>query len=159
MKITVGTMLAVCWLVASGQVVGSEQSSDSWANYALITAKPVSARSLSKSEPEESAGRIEMSSIYRVRLRDIDVVYGTLNQSSLSVDLSASQARSITSNKQIFLLLKLLNGQVSEVLYWGVPTTIVCVPDRIVVERAIAGDFYEFDMLDGRKCTNAKWFN
>ncbi|WP_143006763.1 hypothetical protein [Aquimonas voraii] len=149
-------LAVVCMAVLCGAHASEAPSELGWNKRALLTGSPVSARQLPARQG--TPGQIVLAEQYRVRLENVDVVYGEIDVKRLTIDLQASQPTAITGNRRIFVLVEIRENGQYNALTWGVPLSVICVDSAIVESSGIGGDFYEFEMAKGAKCTNAEWF-
>ncbi len=148
-------LAAVLMAMLSGAYASEAPSDLGWKKRALLTGSPVSARQLPARQG--TPGQVVLAEQYRVRLENVDVVYGEIDVKRLTIDLQASQPTAITGNRRIFVLVEVREDGQYTALTWGVPLSVICVDSAIVESSGIGGDFYEFEMAKGAKCTNAEW--
>ncbi|MGL6162241.1 hypothetical protein [Microbulbifer sp.] len=123
----------------------------------LIKGSPKSASLLS-----EDSGKLEGESLlvanqYKVRLESVALVKGKGNiTKEVTVQLSASHIESVTGEEEIFVVLQKLDDGSLEVLYWGVPQNIICVPNDLMTNANLERSFNAFNRYDGFKCSSFK---
>ena len=141
--------------VGAEDSINSEMAPD-WTGYALISASP----RIVRSAVDDSGGsdvELPYAGEFYVRLKKIEVIYGSFDKKTVDVKLTASHREAISSKRRIYVLLKISGGVVSSVS-WGVPSRIVCFPREMISDKKIAGDFIFTDAGNGRLCTNAEWY-
>lgn len=149
-------LVVVCMAALCGAHASEAPAEPGWNKRALLTGSPVSARLLQARQG--TPGEIVLAERYRVRLENVDVVYGDIDVKRLTIDLQASQPTAITGNRRIFVLVEVREKGQHNAITWGVPFSVICVGSEIVDSSGVGGDFYEFEMVKGAKCTNAEWF-
>lgn len=124
------------------------------AKLVLIIGSP-SHVSLAKEMSGDAGGKsIEVSNLYDVVLTNIRAIKGKANfEDEINLKLVAGHSGSISLNKEIFALLELHGGEVLNVLYWGIPQTVVCVPELAIKNSNLEASFRSFNRYDGSSCS------
>lgn len=131
----------------------------SWEGYALVTAKPESVKFLSEHETSDSEEDKDFfyGSLFKVTLTELQVIYGSLDAQELDVEITATHKEVLDNKKEIFALLD-ISGDGPQVLYWGIPNIVACIPKQLTENRGISDNFPIKDFRHKRVCTNAEWF-
>ena len=123
---------------------------------ALIVATPVS-MSFVRELTSEAPGEIAHGAVYQATLRLLKTAYGQFKRNGpLKVELTASHPESVTSHKQIFLLLDVADDGAVSVVWWGPIGWIACIPAEAKDQIRLRRDFGEFKSLDGDVCGYVK---
>lgn len=113
---------AVLMAMLCGAHASEAPSELGWNKRALLTGSPVSARQLPARQG--TPGQIVLAEQYRVRLENVDVVYGEIDVKRLTIDLQASQPTAITGNRRIFVLVEVRENGQYNALTWGCPLVL-----------------------------------
>ncbi|MEW5251111.1 hypothetical protein [Microbulbifer discodermiae] len=121
----------------------------------VIKGVPKTASLLPENSEELKEGSILISNQYSVRLDSVTLVKGKAKiTNEVTVQLSASHVESVTGQKEIFAVVQQLDGESLKVLYWGVPQSIICVPNGLMINTNLERSFSAFERYDGSKCSS-----
>lgn len=149
----------VCLILLSSSIASSNHRNllDQWSGYALILASPKAVRLARISDVPQSASLV-IGQWFNVKLARIKPIHGDFGGNTLEVTLHASQAESLSTQKTIFVLLKLTEKE-PQAIYWGVPYSIACLPPRLILGEKFEKDFSWYKGFGQTElCTNTQWF-
>ncbi len=108
--------------------------------------------------PNTNGIDLPMGSLYRVRLDSIKSIHGQFDANSLEVTIAATHDPGILKKKEIFIVLQIVSGE-SNVLHWGRPRMVACIPSNLVTEFELVNSMpFQLSGVNSR-CTNTEWFN
>ncbi len=122
--------VTVLALLHCGGSLSAEQAANSQ-DHALVVADVKVLRSLGPLEPEY-AGDMPYGSKYEVRLSDITVSKGQLDERSVTAHLTAAHRESVEQGERIYAVLS-RKGTQWTVLHWGFPIEVACVPEELAL--------------------------
>lgn len=126
--------------------------------HALILAKPGRVQLIG--EIEAPPGDFAYGARFEVRLSDIEVIRGNFPDRTAVVRMTATHPSVIRSKKKIYLLVRGERENL-EVLYWGRPYLVACVPEGMVNEASFQEPFELEEEKAGRQqaraCAMAGW--
>ena len=134
-------LIAVLVGLAVLQPLNADTPDTSGARHVLIVAKPRSIRYVG--EPSQrSADAIFAGSLYKVKLTDVQVIYGEVPLPRvLEVELTAVDKGALTSKAEIYVLME-INGHLKpHVLDWTGPRIAVCLPGGLIKGTELEKEF------------------
>lgn len=123
--------------------VASESTLDDMGHqnsYVVVLAKPSRVRFYSEIAPARSDDFV-IGSLFSARLNIVEVMHGALDEKRVDVVLAASHREVLSSGRLIAALLR-ISGQDVDVLYWGDPFVVACLPTQLVKEADLANRFF-----------------
>ncbi|GAB4195750.1 MAG: hypothetical protein Tsb002_28510 [Wenzhouxiangellaceae bacterium] len=149
-------LLIAASMMLACRAVAETPSDPVWDEHVLILARPGSAELLGDLQPAAS-GDVPVGQRFRLRLSDIEVLEGKLQPAVSEVEVSASHAQALTQADQISLLLKRNAEGGYQVLHWNEPIRVTCLPDALLRQEGLDGEFPFHQQRWRQSCAVTDW--